>query len=119
MLAKPEPYRKAKARRLRLDKVEKDRTREIVQARDGYCRLLDMFVECFGASERNHLVRQSKTRGLSPEERHDVRDSIMCCSRHHALVDQHVVGHEFLDQERRANGRMRFAHRDGRIEEEP
>lgn len=113
MIPKPEPWRKQKARRTRADKKEKDRTRAIVAARDGYCRVMNFIVDCQGPSERNHLRRLSATRNMAPEKRHDPRFSIMNCTRHHGLIDENRIGWEYKDESLGANGRMRFYDRRG------
>ena len=48
-----------------------------------------MRIDCNGASEWAHMHsrRRSKTRGMSPEHRHDTAHSLMLCHFHHGEYD--------------------------------
>ena len=65
--------------------------------------------------------KRAKTRGQSPEDRHDSEYSLMLCATHHregvAAYDLNRMTIEALT-ENGCNGRLRFT-RDGQIWEEP
>ena len=118
MIPKPEPRRRAKARAKRAEDEVKRRNRALVEARDGYCRLLHrrQFGPCEGRSEWNHLKKRSLTVNQDPEIRHSTRTSVMNCERHHDMVDDHVIKFEYLTTEG-ADGPMRFRQGDVVFEE--
>ncbi len=76
------------------------------------------FPPCLGPSEWAHFgdKKRFKTRGLPPEERHTVEDSLMMCDGHHDLYDANRLHIEALT-ERRCEGPLRFE-LDGVIYEE-
>jgi hypothetical protein len=91
---KPEPPRKVKARRGRLESKVAQAVRASVALRDGDCRLgdpllWDTFGECRGESEWAHLgkFRRFVTRGMPPERRHTSVGSLMLCTGHHDRYD--------------------------------
>ena len=74
--------------------------------RDGHCRVAGRVgTPCYGPSEWAHLGdhRRARTRGRDPEERHDVRFSVMLCRLHHHDYDAHAYDLAY-DPERGANG---------------
>lgn len=115
VLLKPEPLKRAKARRKRQEAKVVKSVRAQVEARDGLCRLYrDAYLQrrflaagmCEGASEWAHLgdMRRFKTRGKAPELRHTTAGSLMLCTKHHQDYDQGrmvIEGHD-------ANGVLRF-----------
>ena len=87
---KPQPRKKVKARRARVESKVAQAVRALVAARDGDCRLrvLD-FGGCRGESEWAHLNenRRFLTRGMAPEKRHSTEGSLMLCTGHHDRLD--------------------------------
>jgi hypothetical protein len=88
-----------RARKARKDRLVADRIRELVSARDGYCRYgKDVHPSgrdaCEGVSEWAHFdgFKRFKTRGRAPEDRHTMAGSLMLCTRHHAQYDQGKLG---------------------------
>jgi hypothetical protein len=98
--------RREKARAKRQESKVVAAVRQACVTRDGYCRfgplqpdrLYRLVGSCDGPSEWAHMEekRRSKTRGLPPEERHTVADSLMMCKRHHDAYDTHKFGIEAL-----------------------
>lgn len=97
---KPVRFVKGIIARLRARKKRKDDTlasevREIVDARDGYCRYgYDVspgrrFSQCRGPSEWAHFgdKKRARTRGMAPEERHTTAGSLKLCRTHHVDYD--------------------------------
>jgi hypothetical protein len=85
---KPEPPRKVKARRGRIETKVAMAVRALVSLRDGDCRL-SCLGDCRGESEWAHLgkFRRFATRGMTPEQRHTTEGSIMLCTAHHDRYD--------------------------------
>lgn len=109
-LLKPEPRKKVKARRRRAEKKVKADVRARVVGRDGPCIFwlrTSAFGPCEGASEWNHLRKRSLTRGMAAERRHSTETSVMTCTRHHKMLDDHVIWHRYLT-DRGADGSMEF-----------
>jgi len=89
--------------------------------RDGHCRLFfgdhlhgdtqvgEGLDYCGVRSEWAHLgeKRRFKTRGMPPEERHTVQDSLMLCDLHHDLYDGRTLNITALS-DRGANGPLEF-----------
>jgi hypothetical protein len=87
---KPEPIKRAKARRLRAETKIRQQIRAACVARDGDCRLRGKYgFICGGASEWAHLgeQRRAKTRGMPPALRHTTAGSLMLCTKHHRAYD--------------------------------
>jgi hypothetical protein len=120
---KPEPPRRASARRDREEGAVAAAVREAVEARDGHCRLAGQpytahavtgavtyaFGECGGPAEWAHLEghRRFETRGMAPEERHTTGGSVMFCRAHHHGYDAHRFAAE-PQSDRGADGRLAF-----------
>jgi len=89
--AKPEPRKRTKRRRDRVESVVKSDVRAECVERDNYCRFSEhpALGECDGPSEWAHLEERmrSRTRGMQPTERHTRLWSIMLCRRHHNEFD--------------------------------
>ena len=90
-LPKPRTRTQAKAARDRAEAKVIKAVRAACVERDGHCRMAwhDVPGLCDGALEWAHLGKwkRSKTRGLSPEQRHHTRGSFMACRRHHRQYD--------------------------------
>lgn len=135
---KPEKRSKTKRRKDRKEAAVAKAVREDVEDRDGYCRFnsstlarirstagvsaFAFFGPCDGPGEWAHLgeKRRSKTRGMDPEERHTVEESMKLCRGHHQGqngYDRHGFEIEYLT-ERKANGPLRAIRRDGAIFDE-
>lgn len=119
---KPERRRTTKARADRRERAVVKAVREHVERRDGRCRLAraarlhpEVFGACDGPGAWAHHgdKKRFKTRGLPPEERHTVEDSLMLCNgRHHPDYDNYRVAITPVDPERRCEGEL-VARRDG------
>ena len=68
--------------------------------------------ECDGPSEWAHLhaKRRSKTRGLTPDLRHDTAHTLMLCRAHHATYDAKQLQITALSR-KGADGPLRFRRR--------
>lgn len=113
-ISKPTPVVKAKprrrgitawwrARKARKDKAVADRVRDLVIARDGYCRYgKDVSPAarsaCWGMSEWAHVgeKKRFKTRGQAPEIRHTRAGSFTACTGHHRAYDEHRLAVEAI-----------------------
>jgi hypothetical protein len=69
--------------------------------RDGDCRIgywgdsaVELFGECFGASQWHHLDPRSLTRNEPPEVRHSTTITMMACGSHHRMLDLHEIKYE-------------------------
>jgi hypothetical protein len=108
-LTKPEPRKRAKARKKRVEANYAASIRAEVVSRDGHCRLLGTpFGACQGRSTWNHWRRRSQTRGMSPEDRHTTMWTFMACREHHRQVDEHEITVEALNDVAGADWRLRF-----------
>lgn len=90
-LPKPEPRKRTKARRDRLEAKVKRAVRAACVERDGYCLMARLgMAGCAGPSEWAHFSghRRSQTRGLEPGARHDTRWSGILCRLHHRLEER-------------------------------
>jgi len=125
MLEKPEPRKREKARRKRAEAKTIKTVRAEVVARDGYCRLqvrgLDaretiaaIFGPCRGASEWAHLgeKKRFKTRGQTPEDRHQSAHTCMLCDAHHDAYDANRIRISYRTAQG-ANGAMLFECEEG------
>jgi len=91
---KPEPRKRTKARKDRLERFVERLVRDKVAERDGYCRVSkDGMVQCQGPSEWAHYGerRRFKTVGMDPTERHQRKWSLMLCKKHHMAYDAHEL----------------------------
>lgn len=103
-LPKGPTRQRMKGRKARAEQKRKKAVRAACEERDSLCRLgewednpydwhadeiTDNDEGCDGPSEwaHMHVKRRSKTRGLSPEERHSTVYTLMLCRRHHAQYD--------------------------------
>jgi hypothetical protein len=99
---KPEPRKRVKGRKQRLESRVIKAVRALCVTRDGDCRIAnwednpddwhedDLDQWCEGASEWAHLgdKKRFKTRGQAPEIRHTTAGSLMLCTKHHQDYDQ-------------------------------
>lgn len=90
---------RCRARKARTDAAYAAGIRELVAARDGFCRhgydvrLGDRFARCSGPSEWAHFGehKRFKTRGMAPEDRHTTAGSLMLCRSCHMAYDRGVL----------------------------
>ena len=111
-LAYPKPVtrQRLKARKDRAEAAVIVFVRSFVVERDGYCRCKGYGLgACMGPSEWAHLEdhRRARTRGQSPERRHDRRFSMMLCAIHHRRYDAHTLVMAFLS-DRGADGPIQW-----------
>lgn len=99
-LALPKPERRAvvSARARRADKRHADKVRADVLWLDHRCRAEGVHVACFGRLIVAHMEghRRWQTRGLPPEQRHDVSWELALCARHGDLEERHVIRVRYL-----------------------
>lgn len=117
---KPEPRKRAKGRKKRLEQKVVKTVRPDVVRRDGYCRLLftartlrEMFGVCRGASQWAHFGKhkRARTRGMAPEVRHTTAGTFMLCDGHHdAYDDGEIVIHALTEKE--CDGPLEFRVKD-------
>lgn len=109
--AAPKPVKRAtvKARATRHARAVVTDVRAAVVERDGMCRVPARLGPCQGVLEWAHMpdFRRSKTLGQPAEARHTSEGSFMCCTRHHAMLDQHQLTVTALT-DRGADGTLRF-----------
>jgi hypothetical protein len=132
-LPKPEPRKRQKARKDRIERQVATKVRADVDARDGYCRwywfdettrrtIESLIGPCGGPSEWAHLISRAETRGMAPEIRHSTENSCKMCRDHHQS-DKHGYDRHRFDVEavtdRGADGPLRIVLPDGRGWEEP
>jgi hypothetical protein len=113
-IPKPEKRATSKGRAKRHEAAIIQQVRAACVARDGDCRLgpiWDYFGSvCGGESEWAHMPthRRSKTIGQPAEDRHCTEGSLMLCTRHHAMLDQHHFDIIPIDSALGANGVLRI-----------
>ena len=108
--------KRTQAKRKRAEAKVAKAVREKVSLRDGYCRIKLHkgfgfgFGLCDGTSEWAHLgeFKRFKTRGQTAERRHTVEGTLMLCSRHHYLYDQHHLKIEAVTPDG-TEGPLRFS----------
>lgn len=98
-IPKPEPRKRTKGRRERVEARVKKSVREQTVERDGYCliatrlprALAVLLGPCEGESEWAHVGRHRRcfTRGQQAEERHTTKGSGQLCRKHHRDYDAH------------------------------
>lgn len=123
---KPEPRRRTKGRKDRVERVVRQSVRAQCVERDHDCRLGAWFwrddfsvevwgSECRGESEWAHLKghRRSQTRGQAPEARHTTTHSLMLCTRHHGMEERGRLIVTPLTP-RGCDGPLRFEVKEGR-----
>lgn len=87
---KPEPLKRTKRRKLRVESVVKQKVRALCVERDGDCRLSRATGHvCGGESEWAHMgdKKRARTRGMKPELRHTTAGSLMLCTLLHRAYD--------------------------------
>ncbi len=94
---KPEPRRRSKGRKKRVERKVIQSVRAQCVERDGHCRIdtpiagdqILMKHECSERSEWAHFgaKKRAHTRGMAPEVRHTTADSLMLCQDVHRLYD--------------------------------